>query len=440
MIKFTTILAFVLTSLSVLAQSPRNLTSNIAWASPTATISSIQTAYNAARRAEETQLSLTPNVLGTLTLPADFLSFSANQQAFVLINAERACRSGVNYGDGACKGWIFEGIESNMYNIAQTYANLLISSNCWGHNCGGNSPFTRVSNAVGASCLEFVNRSENIAVFATSGASIAISTPRSVYDWIYADAGSAWGHREACFLQDRSLDGNVTNGFEDNHGATGAEGYMGIGVAGGGGYSAPFGTAYNYAEVVVLNFFDPVASGCSFTVLDVNLLSFNAIRKNGTSYLTWQTASEKNNAGFTIERSTDGYTFEPIGFLKGANNATSLKNYDFTDATPLSNSTNYYRLAWENESGKTQNSKIIALQSTDKNQIAVYPNPMRDIVTVKMPNFNTNTVLELMNAQGQVLANVDNNAQLNVGHLSAGVYFLRAQFDGKVVMQKLIKL
>ncbi len=439
MIKFTTTLTFVLLCLCLSAQSPRNLTSNITWSSPTATLSSIQTAFNAARRAEETQLSLTTNVLGTLTLPSNFLSLSADAQAFILLNAERACRSGVNYGDGACKGWIFEGTETLIHNTAQTYANLMISSNCWSHTCGGNSPSTRITTAVGASCQEFVNRSENIAVFATSGSNIAISTPRSVYYWIYEDSPN-WGHREACFLQDRSLDGNVTNGFADNHGATGAEGYMGIGVAGGGSYSAPFGTAYNYAEVVVLNFFDPTASGCSFTVLDVNLLSFKAIRKNGTSYLTWQTASEKNNAGFTIERSTDGYTFESIGFVKGANNATSLKNYDFTDATPLPNATNYYRLAWENESGKTQNSKIIALQAADKNQMMVYPNPMRDVVTVKLPNVNANTVLELTNAQGQILANVENNAQLNVSHLSAGVYFLRAQFDGKVVMQKLIKL
>ena len=439
MIKFTTTFTFVLLCLCVSAQSPRNLTSNIAWASPTATIASIETAFNAARRAEETQLSLTANVLGTLTLPSNFLSLSVDKQALTLINAERACRGSINYGDGACKGWVFEGAETLMHNIAQTYADLLISSNCWGHECGGNSPFTRITNAVGAPCQDFVNRGENIAVFATSGSSIAISTPRSVYNWIYAD-GPTWGHREACFLQDRSLDGNLSNGFKDNHGPTGAEGYLGIGVKGGGGYSAPFGTAYNYAEVVVLNFFDPVASGCSFTVLDVNLLSFNAIRKSGTTYLTWQAASEKNNAGFTIERSTDGYSFEPIGFVKGANNATSLRNYNFTDATPLSNLTNYYRLTWENEGGKTQNSKIVAVQMADKTQIVVYPNPMRDVITVKLPNFNTHTVLELTNAQGQILANIDNNAQLNVAHLSAGVYFLRAQFDGKVVTQKLIKL
>jgi Secretion system C-terminal sorting domain len=434
---------FIFSCFTAAAQSPRNLTSDIIWptGNRTASISAIQTAFNAARRAEETQLSITANALGTLTLPANFLSLSSDMQALTIINAERACRGGVNYGDGACKGWIFEGIESKVDAVAQNYANLMISSNCWGHNCGGLSPFTRIANAEGAACVEFINRGENLAVYATTGSTIPVPVVQAMYDWIYKDAGSAWGHREACFLQDRSLDGNMTNGFGDNHGPAGAEGFMGIGVATSNAYSAPFGTAYNRADLVVMDFFDPVASACSYTVLDVNLLSFNGIYKNGTNYLTWQTASEKSNAGFTIERSTDGYTFEPIGFIKGFNNSTSVKNYDFTDWTPLSNSVNYYRLAWENESSKIENSKIIAVQMSDKSaQIIAYPNPMHDVLTVKLPNVQPNTLLELTNAQGQIIATVENNAQLNVAHLGRGVYFLRAQFDGKSVVQKLVKL
>lgn len=442
MIKGHFLLAFsLILSVTAFAQSPRNLTSNMAWSSPTATVAAIQTAFNAARRGEETQLSLTANVLGNLTLPADFLSQSLDNQALILINAERACRGGVNYGDGACKGWIFEGVETNVDALAQNYANLLISSNCWGHNCGGSDPFSRISAGIGASCIEFINRGENLAVFATSGSTNAIPVVRSIYNWIYDDGGSAWGHREACFLQDRSLNGNVTNGFADNHGAAGAEGYMGMGIAGGSSYSAPFGTAYNRADVVVLDFFDPVASGCTFTILDVNLLSFNALNKDNKVTLMWQTASEKNNAGFTIERSTDGYTFEPIGFVKGANTSTSIRNYDFTDATPLSNSVNYYRLAWENESNKMVNSKIIAVKITDnKTQIVAFPNPMRDILTVKLPDFKSNSIVELTNIQGQIVAIIENNAQLNVAHLTAGVYFLRATFDGNTVVQKIVKL
>ncbi len=441
MLKLVSFLCLFITCISASAQSPRNLTANIAWSTRTATVAAIQTAYNAARRAEETQLSLTPNILGNLTLPADFLTRTSGIQGLMLINAERACRGGVNYGDGACKGWIFEGIESNVALVAQNYANLCISSNCWGHYCGAvPDPFVRISNGVGASCLEFINRGENLAVYATSGATNAMPVVQSVFDWIYNDASSSWGHREACFLQDRSLDGNVANGFADNHGAAGAEGFLGIGTAGGNAYSAPFGTAYNRADLVVLDFFDPVASACTFSVLDVNLLSFNALYKNNKTFLTWQTASEKSNLGFTIERSTDGYNFDAIGFVKGNNNSTTIKNYDFTDATPLSNSVNYYRLAWENQSGKIENSKIIAVQMSEKMSLLAYPNPMENVLTVKLPNYNSGSILALINAQGQVILNVENNAQIDVSNLAKGIYFLRATFGNETITEKLIKL
>jgi hypothetical protein len=242
-------------------------------------------------------------------------------------------------------------------------------------------------------------------------------------------------------LQDRSLDGNMTNGFSDNHGVAGAEGFMGIGMAGGNAYSAPFGTAYNRADLVVLDFFDPVATACSFVVLDVNLLSFNGLHKNGSTYLTWQTASEKDNAGFTIERSTDGYTFEPIGFVKGSNNATTVRNYDFTDGGPLSIGVNYYRLAYQNMSGKIENSRIIAVQLSDnQTQIVAYPNPMSDVLTVKLPDFNAASTIELMNVQGQVVKKVQNDAQIDVSDLTKGVYFLRAESGGKTFVQKVVKL
>jgi hypothetical protein len=432
---------FALICLTASAQSPRNLTANITWSGRTANITTIQTAFNAARRAEETQLSLTANVLGNLVLPANYLTQSPDNQAFILLNAERACRGGVNYGDGACKGWIFEGVESVVDGLAQSYADLMISSNCWGHTCGGTTPFTRISTGVGASCIEFINRGENIAVYATSGSTNAVPAVQAVYDWIYNDASSAWGHREACFLQDRSLDGNMTNGFSDNHGVAGAEGFMGIGMAGGNAYSAPFGTAYNRADLVVLDFFDPVATACTYAILDVNLLSFNGLHKNGSTYLTWQTASEKDNAGFTIERSTDGYTFEPIGFVKGSNNATTVRNYDFTDGGPLSIGVNYYRLAYQNMSGKIENSRIIAVQLSDnQTQIVAYPNPMSDVLTVKLPDFNAASTIELMNVQGQVVKKVQNDAQIDVSDLTKGVYFLRAESGGKTFVQKVVKL
>ena len=60
--------------------------------------------------------------------------------------------------------------------------------------------------------------------------------------------------------------------------------------------------------------------------LPIELLSFDGKIKDGTSYLTWKTASEINNDYFEIEKSTDGINFESIGKVTGAGNSTSVND------------------------------------------------------------------------------------------------------------------
>ena len=56
-----------------------------------------------------------------------------------------------------------------------------------------------------------------------------------------------------------------------------------------------------------------IASVNSATPLPIELISFEATaKKNRTVQLTWQTASEKNNDYFTIERSVNGIDWKEI--------------------------------------------------------------------------------------------------------------------------------
>ena len=55
---------------------------------------------------------------------------------------------------------------------------------------------------------------------------------RAIYNWIYVDAGSGWGHREAALLQDRDLaDNDPVYGFNNNVGSAVSEGFIGFGIA-----------------------------------------------------------------------------------------------------------------------------------------------------------------------------------------------------------------
>jgi hypothetical protein len=65
----------------------------------------------------------------------------------------------------------------------------------------------------------------------------------AVYDWIYNDSGSAWGHRDFALSK-----GLVNNNTDQN-----SEGLIGIGIA-SGAYSV---FASGEGTVVVMNGFDP---------------------------------------------------------------------------------------------------------------------------------------------------------------------------------------
>jgi len=63
----------------------------------------------------------------------------------------------------------------------------------------------------------------------------------------------------------------------------------------------------------------------------VELISFAANITNKKVTLNWQTATEINNTGFEIEKSTDKTTFNKIGFVAGSGTTTEKQNYSFAD-------------------------------------------------------------------------------------------------------------
>ncbi|HQX44587.1 MAG TPA: T9SS type A sorting domain-containing protein [Saprospiraceae bacterium] len=75
----------------------------------------------------------------------------------------------------------------------------------------------------------------------------------------------------------------------------------------------------------------------------INLLSFEGEYINNNIELRWETASERNNAFFTVERSKDGRNFEEIAIIKGSKNSSSAISYKHLDKNPFEG-INYYRL------------------------------------------------------------------------------------------------
>ena len=108
------------------------------------------------------------------------------------------------------------------------------------------------------------------------------------------------------------------------------------------------------------------------TFLPIELTYFKGENIDNQNKLTWQTASEKNNHGFHIEKSTNGTDWEEIGFVQGNGTTTEVSNYEFVDNLDFPSledleSLNYYRLKQTDFDGKL---RIFKYHSTGNSQPA----------------------------------------------------------------------
>lgn len=121
------------------------------------------------------------------------------------------------------------------------------------------------------------------------------------------------------------------------------------------------------------------------SVLPIELVEFNAAKNGSHVDLTWVTASEKNNAYFTVEKSKDGLSFEKVAQVPGAGTSSARLSYKATDASPYKG-LSYYRLK---QTDHTSGSSYSPLAVVDFNApagafVTVFPNPSEGIIYLSL--------------------------------------------------------
>lgn len=110
--------------------------------------------------------------------------------------------------------------------------------------------------------------------------------------------------------------------------------------------------------------------------LPIELLSFTAQSQNTRVMLSWSTASERNNAYFSIEKSSDGINYTVISTIKGVGNSTSLKSYQSYDNQAPEGIT-YYRLKQTDFDGTYKYSASVSLDADEPLEFSFFPNPVK---------------------------------------------------------------
>ncbi|MCB0515500.1 MAG: cadherin-like domain-containing protein, partial [Bacteroidetes bacterium] len=198
------------------------------------------------------------------------------------------------------------------------------------------------------------------------------------------------------------------------------------------------GAAQTIAEIV--NCTDPTA---------VDLLRFSGEVKDNGNLLSWVSASEKDNAYYTVESSRDGQNFTDIAQIAGAGTSSSAKQYQFLDANAGAGTT-YYRLSWTEQSGtrhKHPSTVLLHRNGQNTNIIAVYPIPINDMLhlnyTSKIAgeiNLKIYDILGRMVYEQELQTKVAiNKVEIDMKQFPSGTYFLILSDGSEQTSTKFIK-
>jgi hypothetical protein len=194
-----------------------------------------------------------------------------------------------------------------------------------------------------------------------------------------------------------------------------------------------------------LHAFSDFAVAQSLLPLPVELIQFKATPYAKSIQLTWVTLTENNNFGFEVLRSTDGKTFQKIGWVAAIGNQ-GPNHYEFLDENVQINQKYYYQLKQVDVDGRYRMSNIAeAIISENTNLFTIYPNPNQGKMQIIFENLTQGNVnIQFLNALGQVVWIQNKNLPAGLQtinletRLSTGVYTILINTTEKVYQQKVI--
>ena len=187
----------------------------------------------------------------------------------------------------------------------------------------------------------------------------------------------------------------------------------------------------------------------SNTIVPVEYLFFDGQIKDEKVILSWASASEINNEGFEVQRSSDGNKFSKVGWVQGNGNSTERHTYTFTDNAAKPNTTYYYRLKQMDMDGTEAYSEIRSISLIDKSRFNIseaFPNPTSHDTNfeVNMPEAGA-IELSVFDLKGRViksqtthLAKGTSSIRLQTTDSPSGQYYVKLQAARAVEYRKLL--
>lgn len=193
-------------------------------------------------------------------------------------------------------------------------------------------------------------------------------------------------------------------------------------------------------------FIDPQTVSC--TKMPIELISYEGEAKKEGNLLKWVTASEIQNAYFTLERATTFSGFVKIHEQAGAGTYSLPSKYSYVDRE-APNGLSYYRLKQTDIDGTTVEVGVVEIQRSEPtfDIINIHPIPVLDNFELYIDSEENQTVEvnvynsigELMHTNAYELTNAVNKVNIDVTTFGGGVYVVSAIVGEDIISHKIIK-
>jgi len=202
------------------------------------------------------------------------------------------------------------------------------------------------------------------------------------------------------------------------------------------------------------------------TPVELILFSANYLENKKSVELNWSTATETNNSGFEILRSTKENDWTKVGFFPGHGTTTETQHYSFTD-NDVKPGKYQYKLKQIDYDGSFEYSQIVEVDIPFVNEFSLsqnYPNPFNPATKIKFEipgqarNDNTLVTLKVYDILGREVATLVNEEKPageyevefsakggsasggNASTLPSGIYFYQLKAGSFVETKKMILL
>ena len=199
--------------------------------------------------------------------------------------------------------------------------------------------------------------------------------------------------------------------------------------------SGTIATAAAVSNINSTNFFSFGTTNLIANPLPVQLISFTAIKQQGTVSLQWKTTDEVNFSSFELQKSKDGINYSGIATVK-AHNMPGVHIYQKDDLSPFAG-VNYYRLKMVDVDEQFKFSNTLQLTFSSNRGITIFPNPASS--KIKIVSSKKIMSVEITDISGKLVkrmpVNSDNSYLVN--DLKRGVYFIKVTDEEKTNISKL---